>query len=81
CADSVALYRQAANITSGYRPSNQPINDAVNIVTRQVYRNGAMDRILAIATAVRCDLAPFLLIEKSVIVRIEQRGEQRGAPR
>ncbi|MBY0360666.1 MAG: hypothetical protein K2X45_02065 [Phreatobacter sp.] len=77
CNDVFNLYRQAANVTNSYRPTNQAVPDAVNIMTRQVYRSGAMERLLHIATAARCDLTPLVLIEKSVLDRIESRGAGR----
>jgi hypothetical protein len=77
CNDAVNMYRQAANITSGYRPTGQAVPDGVNIMTRQVYRSGAMERILQMGAAARCDLAPFLMIEKSVLDRIDNRGASR----
>lgn len=77
CNDAVGLYRRAANVTDGRRPTSQPMTDAVNIVTLQLFRNGAMDRILSIATAARCNLAPFIVIESSLMDRVTARGGQR----
>lgn len=71
CADAEALYRE---ILATNPPSGEKMLPSTPI-TYSVYRGGATMRIITLVSAARCNLSPFLNIERDYLIRAVRSGK------
>lgn len=71
CSDAEALYKEV--LATNPPPGEKGLPSTP--ITYSVYRSGATTRIITLVSAARCNLSPFLGIERDYLIRAVRSGK------